>query len=84
MELSLLSEDVVESTALDRDESLPQGEEARMIEDETEQTPHQTEMAAAEAADSEHFHGEIEQEADTEQTEQEQLFREAAERAEQE
>lgn len=84
MELSSLSGDVVEWTALDRDEPLPQGEEAGMIEDETGQTPHQTEMAAAEAADSEHFHGEIEQEADTEQTEQERLFREAAERAEQE
>lgn len=84
MELSSLSGDVVEWTALDRDEPLRQGEEAGMIEDETGQTPHQTEMAAAEATGSEHSHGEIEQETDAEQTEQERLFREAAERAEQE
>lgn len=75
MELSLLSGDFMEWTALDRDKPLRQGEEAGMIEDETGQTPHQTEMAAAEATGSEHFHGE---------TEQERQFREAAERAEKE
>lgn len=39
-------------------------------------------MTPAEAAYSEHYHGEIEQEEDAERTEQDRLFREAAERAE--
>lgn len=67
MELSSLSGDIEEWAALDQYEPRPQGEEAgieedtgrtqlEMQSDDSGQTPRQTEMAAAEAADFKQLH----------------------------